>query len=102
MSDNEDIEKVRQEIMRLRELLTLMRERLEGGERAYDKLFSSFLPAETATLKEKDRQWKLAEAMLSDLGPLQRAVSVLRFDARMLEQNFEELEGIIAATPKPE
>jgi hypothetical protein len=27
---------------------------------------------------------------------------VLRFDARMLEQNFEELEGIIAASHKPE
>lgn len=87
--------------MRFRELLTVMRERLEGGERAYAKLFADFLPADTASLREKDRQWKLAEMMVGDVSRLGRAVSQMRFDARMLEQGFDELNGIIATTPTP-
>lgn len=98
MGHPEDIEQVRQAIMRFHELLSVMRERLEDGDRAYARLFSS-APAETiAHLKEKDQQWALAEHMVQDasLSELGRAVGKLRFDARMLERSFEELGDIIA------
>ena len=101
MATSEEIEKVRQEIMRFRELLTLMRGHLENGERAYTKLFADFLPADAAALKEKDQQWKIAETIIDNLSPLDRAVSRVSFDAHMLEQNFRELHDIIASTPLP-
>ena len=86
--------------MRCRELLNVMRERLDEGERAYAKLFSKFSPDEIAATKEKDMQWKLAEAMVDDasLSQLRRTVGKMRFDARELERGFEELDGIIAMT----
>ena len=93
MANPEDIEKVRQEIMRFRELLTIMRQRVENGERAYERLFVNHPPQDG--LKEKDRQWRLAEDLAPDLTPLSRAVSQVRFDARELERAFEELYNII-------
>lgn len=101
MTDHEDIEKVRQEIMRFRELLNIMRQKLESGERAYNKLFSNFSPEEMQGIKEKDLQWKLAEQIIDDLSPLEKAVMQSRFDARELEKAFEELYDIIAATQEP-
>lgn len=98
VSNRERTEKVRQQIMRLNELLGIMRSQLEGGERAYSALFAAFEAEETATMKHKDLQWKLAEQM-DDLSPLKEAVSNMRFSARQLERAFEELDGIIAATP---
>lgn len=97
MSDNEHTEKVRQEIMRFNELLGIMRGHLSSGERAYDALFASFTPEERENTKHKDLQWKLAEQM-SDLTPLERAVSNMRFASRELEKAFEELYDIIATT----
>ena len=41
MPTSEEIEKVRQEIMRFRELLNIMRQNLDDGERAYTQLFSN-------------------------------------------------------------
>ena len=102
MANSEDIEKVRQEIMRFRELLNVMRERLEDGERAYARLFSNFSPEEIANTKEKDLQWKLAETMVADVSSLGKAVGQMRFDARLLEHGFEELYDIIATVREPE
>lgn len=103
MSERETIEKMRQEIMRFRELLTVMRQYTESGERAYQKLFDGFSEAEKAEIKEKDLQWKAAEA-LSPEGreKLSRAVMEMQFHARDLERNFEELFGIIASPIKVE
>ena len=98
MADSERTEKVRQELMRLHELLALMRSKLGAGERAYEELFAGFAPDEIAELKHKDLQWKLAER-LADLEPLRQAVSWMRFEARELEKAFAELDAIIAATP---
>jgi hypothetical protein len=95
MADREQIEKVRQEIMRFRELLTLLREKLDKGERAYSGLFSSFSPEEIAGTKEKDLQWKAAEKLLDDDSALRKAVLQMHFDTREMERAFEELYGII-------
>ena len=101
MPDREAVEKVRQEIMRFRELLDIMRQQLESGERAYDKLFASFTDEERQNTKEKDLQWKAAERMMDDLKPLRDAVLHMQFDSRELERAFEELYGIII-TPERE
>lgn len=92
----EPIEKVRQEIMRFRELLDVMRIKLEDSERLYERLFA-VLPPETAQLKEKDRQTRLAEYYMQqgDLTALSRAVVRAQFDAREMQNAFEELHGII-------
>lgn len=98
MQDREAVEKVRQEIMRFRELLTIMRGNLESGERSYAKLFSRFSAEEMAAGKEKDMQWKAAEAMGPDeISALGGSVMQMRFHARELEKNFEELYDKIMA-----
>src|SRR5260221_8245310 len=91
----EEIEKVRQEIMRFRELLNIMRVKLEEGERAYSKLFSDFSPEEIAGTKEKDLQGKAAQKLLPNVSPLRKAVMQMRFEARNLEHAFEELHDTI-------
>jgi hypothetical protein len=95
MANTKEIEKVRQEIMRFRELLNVMRARLDDGERAYARLFAHLPEDETAGLKEKDVQWKLAETLINDRTALARAVGLMRFEARTLEHGFEELHDII-------
>jgi hypothetical protein len=101
MTTHEEIEKVRQEIMRMRELLTLLRGHLEAGEQSYERLFARHLPPDAMALKEKDRQWRLAEHLVADLAPLERAVATCTFRLRMMHQGFEELHEIVLATPKP-
>ena len=98
MAEREDIEKVRQEIMRFRELLDIMRGKLDDGERAYAQLFAKCDPEDVQRLKTKDLQWKAAEQVIDDLTPLSRAVGQMRFEARNLERAFEELHDIIVST----
>jgi 3-methyladenine DNA glycosylase Tag len=102
MESTEHIEKVRQEIMRFRELLNVMHERLQHGEQAYTRLFSRFPPDEIAGMKEKDLQWRLAETMIADVSPLSKAVIQMRFDARELERAFEELYDVIVTVESSE
>lgn len=97
MRSREEVEKVRQEIMRFRELLDIMQGIVQRGERSYEKLFTGLDKAETDGLKEKDRQWKAAEIHVNDLEALSRAVMQMRFDSRDLERAFEELYNIITA-----
>ena|SRR5579859_4088117 len=100
--EREDIEKVRQEIMRFRELLDIMCQRLDAGERAYAQLFANCSLEDVQRLKTKDLQWKAAEQMIDDLTPLRRAVAQMHYEARNLERDFEELHGIVASTGVPE
>src|SRR4051812_26002181 len=102
MTNHEDIEKVRQEIMRFRELLTLMAESVQNGERAYAALFANCSDEDKQSMKEKDLQWKVAEQIIDDLAPLRDAVLKLRFNARNLERDFEELYNIIITEPNPD
>jgi len=97
MATRDQIEDVRQEIMRFRELLNIMRLKLDESERAYAELFASVPPETLTTLKEKDRQWKLAEQMVDDTSVLRKAASQARFNAREMERAFEELHDIIVA-----
>lgn len=96
---DEDIESVRQQIMRLRELLTLMNGSVAAGERAYGRLFAACSEEERQTLPEKQLQWKLATHLLTagDLAPLREAVLKLRLEARSLERSFEELYDLIVS-----
>jgi hypothetical protein len=95
MANDETIERIRQQIMRFRELLAIMRARLDSAERAYDGLFSAFSPEDRRDMKEKDLQWKVAQTMVEDVSRLSTAVLQARYDARDLERAFEELYDII-------
>jgi len=101
MPDRERTERVRQQLMRLNELLGQMAGRLRAGEQAYVELFSNLPSDETAGLNHKEVQGKLAE-QLEDLTPLADVVGSLRFGARELERAFAELHGIILQTAASE
>ena len=90
MASHEEIEKVRQAIMRFRELLDLMQMQLESGEQAYARLFDGY---DTAGMKEKDAQWLIAEQIVDDTEALKRAALTMQFEARNMEREFEALYG---------
>lgn len=90
MTNPEHVEKSRQAIMRMKELLEILRVRLEEGEQAYDALFTSLSPEDLA-LREKDRQTKAAYLLLEDPERFSRAVLHMRFTMRDLERDFEQL-----------
>jgi hypothetical protein len=100
MTEREDIEKVRQEIMRFRELLNIMAQQLQTGERAYASLFSKCSDEDVESLRDKDLQWKVAQQIIevNDLAPLRKAVMHMRYNARTMERDFEELYDLIATT----
>lgn len=100
MNDPEQVEKMRQAVMRLRELLDIMGGQLAEGERAYARLFASFNPEETANLREKERQGLAALQLLDDPSALANAALNLRFVARELEREFEQLYDNIMYTPE--
>ncbi len=102
MADAEQIEKLRQGIMRLRELLDLLRADLETGEQAYARLFADCTPEDRATLKEKDLQRQAALALLDNSSPLRDAALHLRFAARNLERDFEQLHDNLIASDDDE
>jgi hypothetical protein len=95
MANREQIEDVRQEIMRFRELLNIMKLNLEASERDYARLFASVPPETLTATKEKDRQWQLAEQLVDDTSAIRAAALTARFNAREMERAFEELHDII-------
>ncbi len=101
MANPEQLEKVRQELMRFRELLNIMRAKLEDGERAYTRLFANCSPEDKQRMKEKDLQWQVATQIVGDLSGLSKAVMQVRYDARDLERAFEELYDIIVTVEEP-
>jgi len=96
----EKVEKVRQAIMRYRELLNIMRLKVEQGERRYNQLFAGISEEEVKNTKEKDLQRKVALQILEDVSPLTKAVLQSQYDAREMHQAFDELYNIIL-TPLP-
>ncbi|MBK8026312.1 MAG: hypothetical protein IPK19_34210 [Chloroflexi bacterium] len=90
----EQVEKARQAVMRFRELLDLMHIRLDSYERAYANLFAH-LPAETASLPEKERQRQAAHTVIDDDKALVRVVLTARFDSRDFEREYEALHDRI-------
>ena len=93
----EDIEKMRQAIMRFRELLDLMKLEIEEGETAYKQLFASVSPEDMATLKEKELQRQVAYSLMDDPSALSQAALHLRFVTRNLERDFEQLYDNVMA-----
>ncbi len=91
MSDPEQVEKTRQAIMRLRELLDLLRGELEAGEQAYARLFDGCTPEEIASLKQKDLQQRAALGLIDHPEALGDAALHLRFVMHNLERDFEQL-----------
>lgn len=96
MTHDEQIEKIRQAIMRYRELLDILKRCTEEGEQDYDKLFENLKEDQKTNLEEKKRQRQAAIIALDDLTPLRRAILRLRFEMRDMEQAFEALYNNIA------
>jgi len=91
MDYEEQFERSRQAVMRLRELLDLMREQLDEGERAYEQLFTHLTDEQRQTLKQKDLQGWGAIPLVDDPSALKKAALNLRFACRNLERDFEQL-----------
>src|SRR5262249_43383443 len=91
MDFEEKLERSRQAVMRLRELLDLMHEQIEEGERAYEQLFDHLTGPQRQTLKQKDQQGWAAIPLVDDPAPLKQAAIDLRFACRNLEHDFEQL-----------
>lgn len=100
MTNPENVEKTRQAIMRLRELLDLMRDELDQGEAAYADLFASLSPDDIHGLKEKEVQRLAAIAILDDTSALSDAALHLRFAARNLERDFEQIYDNLMTEPE--
>lgn len=97
----ESVEKMRQAVMRYRELLDHLRLRLDSSERDYAALFAALTPEER-TLGEKQQQGLAALPLLEDRKPLETALLRIQFDCRDLERAFEELYGIILHDDTPD
>lgn len=91
MHDPQQVEKMRQAVMRLRELLDIMGGQLAEGERAYAGLFATLDPAATANLREKERQGLAALQLLDNPAALGDVALQMRFVSRELERDFEQL-----------
>lgn len=93
---SEALEKKRQAVMRLRELLDHMRLKLDEGERSYSRLFAQFTADEIQNTPEKEMQGRAAQLLFDNPRPLENAILQMQFNARDLERAFEELYNIIA------
>jgi hypothetical protein len=105
MNDTEHIERLRQAIMRYRELITLLHATVDKGERAYEELFADYSATQREAAKEKDLQWQIAARLLSscdeaganaELRAFQNAALAMRIEARNFERDFEQVYDILA------
>jgi hypothetical protein len=95
MTEHEDIERVRQAIMRYRELLDVMQEHLNEGDRMYKRLIAQHAPEDTTGMSEKEIQWEVAEQIVDDTEALKRAVGHMHFQTHQMERDFSDLYGIL-------
>lgn len=95
MTEAEQIEKIRQAVMRYRELMDIVHERVQAGERTYEGLFRALSPEQMA-LPEKLRQREAAIVLLEDMERLRRAVLRMSLGLQEMGREFEELYGHIA------
>lgn len=103
MALTERHEKIRQAVMRYRELLDVLADRHAANERAYAALFSGIAPETLARLPEKDTQGEAARLLIENgLDPIQRGVLQMYYDLRDLERAFDDLYGNLAAAPPDE
>jgi len=95
LHSSEDVEKIRQAIMRYRELLDILKTRTDEAESCYSALFAG-LSQEQRGLPEKAMHREAALLALDDLEPLRRSLLGARFGLRDLERAFEETYNAIA------
>lgn len=96
--DPETIERLRQGVMRYRELLDILHTQIDEGEQAYAQLMARLSPEETDGLSEKAVQGLLAEQLSDDPAPLGKAALTMRFHMRNLERDFEQLHDNVMAS----
>lgn len=102
MTDPERVEKIRQAIMRYRELLDVAQKYQAIGERDYAALFKDVPEAQRQTLATKALQREAALLHIADLDPMRRSIAQMQFYMRDLERSFEELYNNIAVDPDEE
>lgn len=91
MHTDEHIEKMRQAVMRLHELLEIMRHEVGKGDAAYQALFAHLTPDELL-LPYKQQQHVIAEMMLdTSRQPLADIAIGMRLHSRDFEREFEAL-----------
>jgi hypothetical protein len=95
MTEAEQLEKARQAIMRFRELLDIIQQQLEDGERAYDRLFAALNAAETAGLQTKAIQGLAAHEVAANPEPLRRAALHQSFSCRNMERDFAQVHDAL-------
>jgi ADP-ribose pyrophosphatase YjhB (NUDIX family) len=97
MSEEQDVEKVRQAIMRYRELLDVLNARIQQAEKRYEALFVA-VAAEKKTLPVKALQREAALLALDDMEPLRKATLAIYYDLHDMTKAFEEVYNNIAPT----
>lgn len=95
MATPEEIERVRQAIMRFRELLDIAQERLNAGERAYNKLFANCSPEDKANLQEKALQGLVASQIVDDTTALRKSLMSVRYDLNDIGRELEQVHDIL-------
>ncbi|MFW5709412.1 MAG: hypothetical protein ACOCX5_04240 [Chloroflexota bacterium] len=96
MTNSEQTEKIRQAIMRYRELLDLLDAQVKQAESNYVALFDQVPSRLKVDLVEKDLQREAALIAVQDMEPLRRYILQVRFNMRDMERAFEELFDNIA------
>lgn len=91
MTIDEQIERTRQAIMRLRELMDIMKVELEQGEAQYEQLFAEVTAEQKATLREKELQLQAAYHHFEDTDSIEKLALHLAFTARNLERDFRQI-----------
>lgn len=100
MATNEQIERIRQAIMRYRELLDIMQGQLDEGDRLYRRLIVQHAPKNAAEMREKEIQWHVAEQIVDDPEALKVAVQHMKFALYQMERDFEQVLDILTAEPE--
>ncbi len=90
MTDQERHDKLRQAIMRYRELMDIAQAMMTRAERDYQQLFAGVPEQARATLAEKALHGEAAKLAMDDLKPLQDALLRLRFGLHDLSKEFEQ------------
>jgi hypothetical protein len=90
MTNLEHLEKMRQAVMRMRELLDILHGQTQQAEKGYAKLFAHLSEAEQAK-PEKDRQRLAALPLLDDAAPLSQLALTMRWQMHEMNKEFEQL-----------
>ena len=96
--DPETIERLRQGVMRYRELLDILHSQIEQGEQAYAELMARLSPDDTDGLSEKAIQGLLAKQLSDDPTPLGEAALTMRWHMRYMERDFEQVYDNVMAS----